>query len=121
MKKLEAAPTSTQNGMRDVPVTPLVIESVRLKQGWATVMTCVPVLLEAERKNASAAFKGDGGSGSHRLGAVFAVHLVLHLWARVRDRARFAHHASEEGSMVSSARKSARRPRRPAPECSRLF
>jgi hypothetical protein len=55
VKKLEAAPTSTQNGMRDVPVTPLVIESVRLKQGWATVMTCVPVLLEAERKNASTA------------------------------------------------------------------
>jgi peptidyl-prolyl cis-trans isomerase A (cyclophilin A) len=31
VKKLEAAPTSTQNGMRDVPVTQLVIESVRLK------------------------------------------------------------------------------------------
>jgi peptidyl-prolyl cis-trans isomerase A (cyclophilin A) len=31
VKKLEAAPTSTQNGMRDVPVTQLVIDSVRLK------------------------------------------------------------------------------------------
>lgn len=31
VKKLEAAQTSTQNGMRDVPVTQLVIESVRLK------------------------------------------------------------------------------------------
>lgn len=31
VKKLEAAPTSTQNGMKDVPVKQLVIESVRLK------------------------------------------------------------------------------------------
>jgi hypothetical protein len=28
--------------------------------------------------------------------AVFAIHLVLHLWAGVRNRARLAHHASEE-------------------------
>ena len=31
VKKLEAAPTSTQNGMKDVPVKQLVIESVKVK------------------------------------------------------------------------------------------
>lgn len=42
------------------------------------------------------------------LGAVFAVHLVLHLWAGVRNRASLAHHASEEvlddGALLEAVR-----------------